>query len=307
MPIDLDSAERFMLANARLLDRHRFAVLLRGAPVAPVLDALRAYRNPDGGFGHALEPDVRGPESEPAAALHALEVLAEIGALDEQMVSEVAGWVATIADRDGGVPFVLPTSARYPHAPWMVPTDGGSHLTFAIAGALWEAGSSAGAPSGAGSSAGAPSGAGSSEPWLTTATKWCWARLEGPAELSGYFVKFALDFLDRVPDDARARAAIEDLRPRIGADGSMRVPGGTEDERLTPLTLSDRPGRRSRALFSDAQIEADLDRLEQGQQDDGGWTFDWLAWSPGQSVEWRGGMTLRALATLGAHGRIEPP
>jgi hypothetical protein len=41
MPIDLDSAEQFMLANARLLDRHRFAVLLRGAPVAPVLDALR--------------------------------------------------------------------------------------------------------------------------------------------------------------------------------------------------------------------------------------------------------------------------
>jgi hypothetical protein len=40
-PIDLDSAEQFMLANARLLDRHRFAVLLRGAPVAPVLDALR--------------------------------------------------------------------------------------------------------------------------------------------------------------------------------------------------------------------------------------------------------------------------
>lgn len=48
-----------VLANARLLDRHRLAVLLHGAPVAPVLDALRAYRNPDGGFGHALEPESR--------------------------------------------------------------------------------------------------------------------------------------------------------------------------------------------------------------------------------------------------------
>jgi hypothetical protein len=169
----------------------------------------------------------------------------------------------------------------------MVPSDGGSHLTFAIAGVLWQAGSS--------------------EPWLRRATEWCWAKLERPDELSAYLVKFSLDFLDQVPDQARASAAIENLRSRIGADGSMPVPGGTENERLTPLTLSQRPGRRSRALFTDDQIEADLDLLQHGQQDDGGWTFDWLGWSPGQSVEWRGAVTLRALATLRAHGRIELP
>jgi hypothetical protein len=287
VPVDLDSAERFMLANARVLERHRLAVLLRGAPVAPVLDALRAYRNPDGGFGHALEPDVRAPESEPAATLHALEVLAGIGALDDPMVTDAGAWVASIAEPDGGVPFVLPTAAAHPHAPWMVPSDGGSHLTFAIAAALWHAGSS--------------------EPWLARATEWCWAKLERADELSAYWVKFSLEFLDNVPDHARASAAIEDLRSRIGADGSIPVPGGTEDERLTPLTLSPRPGARSRALFTDEQIEADLNVLERAQQDDGGWTFDWLAWSPGQSVEWRGGVTLRALDTLHAHGRIELP
>jgi hypothetical protein len=285
MPVQIHSAEQFVLANARLLDRHRLAVLLHGAPVQPVLDSLRAYRNPDGGFGHALEPDVRAPDSEPAAALHALEVFADIGKLDDPMVADAAAWVANVADPDGGVPFVLPTAAAYPHAPWMVPSDGGSHLTFALAGILWEAGSN--------------------EPWLRRATEWCWAKLERLDELSAYFVKFALDFLDRVPDETRAREAVEKLRSRIDADGSIRVPGGTENERLTPLTLSERPGGRSRALFTDDQIEAELVRLEQRQQDDGGWTFDWLAWSPGQSVEWRGGMTLRALATLGAHGRIE--
>jgi hypothetical protein len=287
MPVDVDSAERFVLANARLLDRHRLAVLLHGAPVAPVLDALHAYRNSDGGFGHALEPDVRAPESEPAATLHALEVLAGIGALDDPMVADAAAWVATIAGPDGGVPFVLPTAAARPHAPWMVPSDGGSHLTFAIAGTLWEAGSS--------------------EPWLRRATEWCWAKLERPDELSAYLVKFSLDFLDKIPDHTRASAAIEGLRSRIGADGSIPVPGGTENERLTPLMLSERAGGRSRALFTNDQIEADLDRLQERQQHDGGWTFDWLAWSPGQSVEWRGAVTLRALATLGAHGRIELP
>jgi hypothetical protein len=214
-----------------------------------------------------------------------LEVLGEVRALDDRMVADAAAWVARIADPDGGVPFVLPTAADRPHAPWMVPSDGGSHLTFALAGALWEAGSS--------------------EPWLRRATEWCWAKLDRPEELSAYFVKYSLDFLDSVPDQTRASAAIRDLRSRIDADGSMPVAGGTENERLTPLMLSQRPGGRSRALFTDDQIEADLDLLERGQQDDGGWTFDWLGWSPGQAVEWRGAVTLRALRTLGAHGRVD--
>jgi hypothetical protein len=287
VPVNVSSAERFMFAAARLLDRHRLAVLLHGAPAAPVLAALRAYRNTDGGFGHALEPDVRGPESEPSAALHALEVLSEIGALDDPMVADSAAWVATIADPDGGVPFVLPTAAEHPHAPWMVPSDGGSHLTFALAAVLWHAGSG--------------------EPWLARGSAWCWAKLERPDELSAYTVKFALDFLDAVPDDSRPTAAIERLRSRIDADGSMPVEGGAENERLSPLTLSERPDGRSRALFTRDQIDADLDRLERRQQDDGGWTFDWLGWSPGQAVEWRGAVTLRALATLAAHGRIDLP
>jgi len=283
MPADLAAAERFVLANARLLDRHRVAVLLHDAPVAPVLDALRAYRNPDGGFGHALEPDVRSPASEPSATLHALRVLAEIEALDDAMVPDAAAWLATIAEPDGGVPFLLPTAGDHPLAPFLKPSPGSSFLTFALAGALWHAGSNA--------------------PWLARATDWCWAELEDPAELHAYGVKCALEFLDAVPDEPRARATLERLRPMLEPDGSIPVRGGTADERLTPLVLSERPGLRSRALLTEAQIEADLDRLEQGQQDDGGWMFDWQDWSPGQAVESRGAVTVEALATLRAHGR----
>jgi len=288
MPTDVTAAERFILSSARLLDRHRAAVLLHGAPVAPVLDALRAYRNPDGGFGHALEPDVRGPESEPTAALHALEVLAGVDALDDPMVDGVHRWVAGVALPDGGVPFVVDTTAASPHAPWMVPSDGGSHLTFALAGDLLAAGTDG-------------------DPWRDRGVAWCWDRLEGDEALPAYSVKFALGFLDRTPEAARAEAAIETLRSRLDDDGTIPVEGGTEDERLRPLTLSEHPGARSRALFTDAQIEQDLDRLEADQQDDGGWTFDWLAWSAGQENEWRGALTLHALTTLAAHGRVALP
>lgn len=284
MATDVAAAERFILANARLIDRHRLACLRHGAPPGPVLAALRPYQNPDGGFGHALEPDMRAPHSEPVSASAALEILAELNAGDEPMVAEVARWTAGIADAGGGLPFILPAGRNYPRAPWMEPAPGGSHLTFAIAARLWELKADS--------------------PWLRRATDWCWARLEAPDPLDGFWVKFGLDFLDHVPDQARAQAAVERIRPALQADGSLPVPGGLEDERLTPLALSARPGRRSRALFTGGQIEADLDALEDGQQPDGGWTFDWLGWSPGQSAEWRGIVTLLALATLGAHGRI---
>jgi hypothetical protein len=284
MAVDVHSAEQFIFANARLLDRHRLAVL-HGGDVAPVLASLRAYRNSDGGFGHALEPDVRAPQSEPASTLHALEVLAEVGALGDPMVAEAVAWIGSIADPDGGVPFVMPTAAQYPHAPWMVPTEGGSQLTFALAAVL--------------------ANAASADPWLERATEWCWAKLDRPDEIEGYQVKFALAFFDAVPDEARAAAAIESLRPKIRPDGSIPISGGVEDERLTPLALSPRPGARSRVLFTAEQIDKELDLLERGQQDDGGWTFDFLHWSQGQTVDWRGVVTLLALAGLSEHGRID--
>jgi hypothetical protein len=285
VPVDITAAEQFIHNTARLLDRHRLAVLLHDAAVGPVLTALRAYQNPDHGFGHALEPDVRDPASQPTATLHALEVLAEVGALDDPMVTRAASWAARNARADGALPFVLPSAADHPHAPWMTPNSEGSFITFGFVSVLTRAGVRT--------------------PWLDAARSWCWSRIDRPDELDAYWVKFALDFLDHEPDEHRARAAIESLRPKIGADGTIAVPGGTEDERLTALVLSPRPSLRSRALFTEEHIQAELDRLEEEQLEDGGWMFDWLDWSPGQRVEWRGAVTLRALATLAAHGRVQ--
>jgi hypothetical protein len=115
--------------------------------------------------------------------------------------------VATIAEPDGGVPFSLPPAAAHPHAPFLpLPVPGGSFFTLALAGLLWDVGSD--------------------EPWLERATSWSWARLEEPDDLHAYGVKCALDFLDRVPDEARAAEAIERLRPHLEADGSIPVRGG---------------------------------------------------------------------------------
>jgi hypothetical protein len=86
-------------------------------------------------------------------------------------------------------------------------------------------------------------------------------------------------------------------------DPSVIAPiGRVEGEALRPLDLSPRPGSRSRALVGQAQLDAHLDTVESGQQDDGGWMFDWLAWSPAQTNDWRGNVTIRALRWLRDNG-----
>lgn len=283
MPIDIEAAIQFIESNARLLDRHRATVLLADGPIEPALTALRAYQNADGGFGHALEPDIRCPGSQPAATLAALDMLADVGASTDPMVRQAVEWVAGIANPDGGLPTVLPTADGHPRAPWMQPSPDSGFLTYAITARLWHLAVE--------------------HPWLKLGTEWCWQNIESADTPTGYTVKFALDFLDAVPDPARAASAVARLRSAIRPDGTVGVEGGVEDEKITPLILSPRPASPSRVLFTDTQIDGELNRLERAQQDDGGWEFDFLHWSPAQVVEWRSLVTLGALGTLRSHDR----
>lgn len=122
MTVDLGAAENFIWSTARLVDRHRYSLLFADGQQRPVVEALRGYRNPDGGFGHGLEPDLRGPASQPAATLYTLEILNEADASDDQLAIDARSWIASIAGPDGGIPFVLPGFEGYPHAPWWAAT-----------------------------------------------------------------------------------------------------------------------------------------------------------------------------------------
>lgn len=285
MPVDRAAAETFIWSTARLLDRHRYSMLFAGGPAEPVIAALRGYQNPDGGFGHALEPDMRCPSSQPSPTLYALEILGEAGAAEGELSRSAHAWLTQIAGPDGSFPSALHGFDDYPHAPWYT-AEPGSMLTFALVAAGQE-------------------GAAASGEWLERATDWCWRSIETVERPAGYWLKFALAFLDAVPDEERARTAIASLAGRV--DPSAIVPvggvGGSEGEALRPLDLSPRPGSRSRALVTERHIEAHLDAVESEQRQDGGWMFDWLAWSPAQTADWRGIVTVRALTWLRDNGR----
>jgi hypothetical protein len=278
MTVDLNAARTFLYANARVLERRRFDHLFDGGPAQPVLDALRAHRNLDGGFGHAIEPDMRAPVSQPVGIHTVMEILHEIGAHDDPMIGPAADWLTSVTRDDGGIPFMLETDA--PHAPWWRYSDASSHTqTAANAAALHNLGLS--------------------HPWLARADEFLFARI---AQLDvsrvtediglGYDLLFSVHFLDAHPDAARAEAALEALAPLPTAEHGS--------ERPSALDLSPVPGSRTRRLVD---VERDLDALERAQDDDGGWHVSWPDWNPAASIEWRGVATLNALKTLRANGR----
>src|SRR5688572_20529064 len=123
MSNQLIAARGFMAGHARVLDRRRFELLFDGAGAEPVLAALGAYRNPDGGYGHGLEPDLRAPESQPAAALHAFEVFAEVAPVTAPEAVELCDWLDAVTLPDGGLPFALPIEDASGSAPFWAEAD----------------------------------------------------------------------------------------------------------------------------------------------------------------------------------------
>src|ERR1700750_1740167 len=99
---DFSAATAFVAANARVLDRRRFERMFEDGPAAPVRDAVAAYRNDDGGLGHALDRDCRARGSQPAAVAMALHIMDETGAWDEDLVRGACDWLAAVGPPAGG-------------------------------------------------------------------------------------------------------------------------------------------------------------------------------------------------------------
>jgi hypothetical protein len=295
MTVDLEKARDFMATHARLLDRRRFELSGADVDAAGVLAALGAYRNADGGYGWGLEPDLRSPESQPAAAGHAFEVFEEIAPGTSPHAASLCDWLATVSHPDGGLPFARALTFSAGSGPWWGAGDNAASslqiTAFTAAAALRVA---------------THDPAVAAHPWLERAVDYCLAEIEAiDRQPSAYVLAFAVRFLDAAIE---VRPQTRELIARLGAhvpdDGRLLVQGGADDEALRPLDLAPFPDRPSRALFSPEVIEADLDRLDAGQKPDGGWTVDYLKISPAGALEWRGYATVLALDILRRNGRI---
>lgn len=116
----IDRATTYVFRHARPIDAAELAFHLgRGAP-GVVLELLRAYQNPDGGFGHALEPDVRSPQSSVMATTVALQRMLRVQANPFDPLPQAA--IRYLVDQYNFTtknwPLVSPTNTEHPCAPW---------------------------------------------------------------------------------------------------------------------------------------------------------------------------------------------
>jgi hypothetical protein len=113
------AGDGFLISQARLLERRLFATVFLGQSGTHVTDALRGYQNDDGGFGHALEPDVRCPASLPIYVETAFQAMATAGVTDEIMITRACDFLAATARRvgaGGAVPPAFDVIEQFPRA-----------------------------------------------------------------------------------------------------------------------------------------------------------------------------------------------
>jgi hypothetical protein len=284
------AGRNFIYRQGRVLERRLFASLYEAAPADGVIDALRAYQNQDGGFGHGLEPDKRCPASLPIDVETALLAMVMVGQSDPQMLSRACDFLARMAEdaaAGGGVPLATAVIEGFPRAEhWTEWTYApGLNPTAGLVGLLRQLQVE--------------------HRWLSEASAYCWARLES-AELpeGAHTLSEVLTFLDHNPERERSDAVAELVAARLPTAPQFRWSPLDLEYGLTPLHLAPRPDARWRRFFSDSQIDGHLDRLQGDQQPDGGWPLSWEPPSEASTLEWRGSETLRALNTLTAYGRV---
>ncbi|MDP9380617.1 MAG: hypothetical protein M3Q29_10820 [Chloroflexota bacterium] len=111
-------AGQFFESNGRDIDKALFEYHFGGAPMEQLLDVLSRYQNPDGGFGRALEPDLKAPDSNPFATELALLICIQAGVpRTHELLRRTVEYLESSQDEDGSWRF---TPGVYEHemAPW---------------------------------------------------------------------------------------------------------------------------------------------------------------------------------------------
>ena len=122
--LEKDSFEKAKLwinVNGRPLEKARLRVIFEGASSDETLSALKAFQNEDGGFGHAIEPDLRTPDSSVLGTSIAFQILRSLPV--EQAIKDISfpaiQFLLSSYDFKEMSWRIIPRSAEFfPHAPW---------------------------------------------------------------------------------------------------------------------------------------------------------------------------------------------
>lgn len=130
--LQFGKAREFLKNQARPLERSLFDHYFEDAPADLVVAELQNFQNSDGGFGNALEPDMRSPSSSALATEMGLRTLVEIGMpADHPVVIAAVAYTLNSLDPRSLTWRVVPLDVNaHPHAPWWQDEDGSLKRTF---------------------------------------------------------------------------------------------------------------------------------------------------------------------------------
>jgi hypothetical protein len=283
----LELGTNFIWKNARLLERAIFELHFLNGSSKRILDILQAYQNEDGGFGNALEPDLRSPDSQPLFIEFAMRTLYDSKLRDTEMAYRVCDFMANHVDMQQGIPMVSQSAQLYAQAAHMnnpsVYQPSFDRLTSLVGLIAWQA---------------------VYHPWLQGAEEACLEHLGKSRYTDAHTILNAFCLLESLASNRNVDQLFEKLTEDLFKADFFIMDTPIKSYGLTPLTFAPTPDSYCRRIFTDTQIEDHLSELESQQEDDGGWPILWEP--PGEMArcEWRAYKTVMSLITLQAYGRI---
>jgi hypothetical protein len=300
-------ARDFLRLWARPLDWANFELKFEGGSVEAVLRELGKFQNPDGGFGRALEPDVRTPSSSALCTEMGLRYLAEQDIpADHPMVRDAVKYLLARFDADTQVWRVIPEDANeYPHAPWWHDEAGSLARTFddflvipraGILASLYHYAELVPAD------------------WLAAVGERTADDILGLDTEKfgggGDTLVYALRLMEAPGLAEPLKARLEPRLREVAEAIVARDPRSWAGYAAPPLKLAPTPGAPLTDLLAD-DLQIYLDYLIEQQTPEGTWapTWNWGEgypddWAQAQQ-EWRGLLTLDALIALRAFGRMD--
>jgi hypothetical protein len=302
-PDAYERARDFLRSAARPLERRAFEHAFEAGPAWSLFDALAAYQNPDGGFGHGLEPDAQTGASGALATSVALRRLAEADAgRDHPLVRRAVAYLERSLDPLARVWRIVPeATADAPHAPWWAAAGleerfGGFALNpkADLVAQLYALGPAA------------------DEGWLDVLAEDVVRAVEAraPDGLEMHDLIGAARLVDAPHLSPALRRRLLDRLAPLAEASVGRTPEVWAAYGLEPLALAPRPDAALGAVLAEP-LQTQLDHLIAAQADDGAWwpTWSWgtgsddAAWAASRRA-WAGVLTLDALRRLRAFGRL---
>ncbi len=283
----LSKARNFIYCNGRLLERRIYGSLFEGDEKNSVRAALRAYRNNDGGLGHAIEPDLRCPTSQPIFVEFGLSSLHTAGIRDIEFAKTSAKYLASVAAENGLVPAISANALDYDCADhWKDQGAQSPRLnpTLGLCGLLHAHGLSC--------------------PWLSLATDTCVEMLTSAPPREVHALLGASHLAQYIPDKKRSDDIVSIIGKTLPNADFFAGSAPTAEYALTPLHFAPLPTSPFRSFFSDNVTDVFLEDLLGKQQEDGGWAIAWNPPKGSASLEWRAIFTLQAIITLAGYGKI---